>query len=73
MSAAFDVVFDFDFRCMTDDSKIKAAVRPKPQIKIRANFKGVGQECPTHTKTNHKQNLLLVDVLPGFQALGESL
>ena len=38
-------------------------------IQIKTNFNGVGQECPTHTN----QNLLLVDVLLGFQAFGESL
>jgi hypothetical protein len=51
---------------MADDSKIKAAVRPRSQIKMKANFKGVGQECPT-------QQELLVDVLLGFEALGEGL
>ena len=35
-------------------------------IKIKTNFKGVGQECPT-------QQELLVDVLLGFEALGEDL
>ena len=68
LSAAFDVVFDLDFRCMADDSK---SSRGQTQVtnQNKANFKSVGQECPTHTQ----QKRLLVDVLLGFQALGESL
>ena len=38
-------------------------------IQIKTNFKGVGQECPTHT---NRTFYLLMSCL-GFQAFGESL
>ena len=53
---------------MTDDLRSSGG---QAQVKIKTNFKGVGQECPTHTI--RIQNLLLVDVLLGLQALGEGL